>query len=514
MKKVLLLGLILILTGCKEANEIFGGDEYWERNNEIVIFEKDNEYHYEGPVYINATSWGSVAYVSYDYVNCGVQLLISESSNAEGGKVLEVDAMVITIDGLNPNTQYYYCLVLPETGIKSEIKKVVVPDVSSLYMTVSQEEDKVICSTDDEISPSFILERGFKIYNEFKYVPTGEEFAFSIPEVMQEFGFTGDLLSCYAYVVTPNAYFRTREYTFQVDASFGEDEVQNINREDITVSEITEETIGDVDYLKCTVTGYVDEAYFGIGHDFEYYGNILYPDKVVTNDDGTVTSFYLKKGVYQDVCCSVYYYKYYSDNYFRSYSKKTGYYTPTNYNIRSLEDFLEFVSFEGSRFDDEEKNEYFTTITLHEDITLPSDIRLNLNLENVTLDGNGHTLDGISYFPLFRSTYGATTIKNLKFGTDQTVYDVKKGTSSVSTTSSETPGFLLTEGDSYSHYSNNYTFENCEIRGTIQVSGRDDFYVTKAYLYYWSDEDKAAGTFDGYIVRVPGLKDYTKTEFK
>ena len=41
MKKVLLLGLILILTGCKEANEIFGGDEYWERNNEIVIFEKD-----------------------------------------------------------------------------------------------------------------------------------------------------------------------------------------------------------------------------------------------------------------------------------------------------------------------------------------------------------------------------------------------------------------------------------------------------------------------------------------
>lgn len=510
MKKVLLLGLILILTGCKEANEIFGGDEYWERNNEIVIFEKNNEYHYEGPVYINATSWGSVAYVSYDYVNCGVQLLISESSDAEGGKVLEVDGMVITIDGLNPNTQYYYCLMIPESGIKSEIKKVVVPDVSSLYMTVSREEDNVVCWIADDISPTFILERGFKINNEFKYVPTGEEFAFSIPEVMQEFGITSDRLSCYAYVVTPNSYHRTRESTFQVNDSLWVNGVQNVNNEDIAVSNITEETIGDVEYLKCTVTGYVDEAYFTQG----WYDNNsqMNPDKVVTNDEGTVTTFYLKKSFFTEIRLVAKYRRYYedpwSDNKWRQYSKESYSYTPTNYNVRSLDDLLEFATANRDSYDIA-----FITLTLHTDITLPSDIRINLNLENVTLDGNGHTLDGISYFPLFRSTYGAT-IKNMKIGTDQTVYDVKKGTSSVSTTSSETPGYLLTEGDSYSHSGNNYTMENCEIRGTIQVSGRDDFYVTKDYLYYWSDEEKAAGTFDGYIVRVPGLKDYTKTEFK
>ena len=138
-------------------------------------------------------------------------------------------------------------------------------------------------------------------------------------------------------------------------------------------------------------------------------------------------------------------------------------------------------------------------------------MRMSLNLRSVTLDGNGHTLDGISFFPFFREIYN-TTIKNLKIGTDATVYSVKRGTYSSSTTYSDTPRYLLTE-ESLSYYA---TLENCEIRGTIQVYGREDFYISEDYSNYWSDEEKAAGTFDvdGYIVRVPGLKDYTKTEFK
>ena len=75
MKKYLFLGLILILTGCQEANEIFGYDEYLY--DEIIINEDGQELYYPGPVYIDATSWGSIAYVSDKYVNKGIELLIS-----------------------------------------------------------------------------------------------------------------------------------------------------------------------------------------------------------------------------------------------------------------------------------------------------------------------------------------------------------------------------------------------------------------------------------------------------
>jgi hypothetical protein len=232
---------------------------------------------------------------------------------------------------------------------------------------------------------------------------------------------------------------------------------------------------------------------------------------VLSSGDGKVTTFYLKKCIFREVNFQAYYSYYSADRYYRE-SKQSLDYTPTNYNVRSLDDFLEFVSFEGVRFYDENENEYYTTLTLHEDITLPSDLRLSFNWSRLTVEGNGHTIDGISYFPLFR-TFNNVTIKNLKFGTDETVYEVKNGTSSYSTTSSNTPSYLLMENGHHSSYYGSY-FEDCEIRGTIQVSGRDDFYITPDYYYYWSDEDKAAGTIDGYIVRVPGLKDYTKTEFK
>ena len=516
MKKYLFLGLILLLTGCQEANEIFDYDKYWELNPDgesIIVMDNGYEQYFEGPVYINATSWGSMAYVSDKYVNKGIELLISETSNAEGGKVLEVNSNAISIDDLKVNTQYHYCLYMPESGIKSRIRSVVVPDVSALSMEVTLEGDSLFCVIEDSISSSFILEKGFRIYYhyEFKHVVTDKKFAVSLPELKKEYGIEDNPFGfhCYAYVQTSNAYFRSTPKDFQWEGSSssnpGTDEDSlRINTEDITISEITEETIDDIDYLKCTVTGYVDEAYFTQGWYDNY--NQMKPDKIVTNDEGTVTTFYLKKGFLRNVCLTVCYKlgekSVWGDGYDYYTREKSSYsYYPTQYNIRTQDEFMELITKELDGTD---------TINLLTDITIPSDIRLNLNLENVTLDGNGHTIDGISFFPFFREIYN-TTIKNLKIGTDATVYSVKRGTYSSSTTNSDTPRFLLTES---SLNNNNVTFENCEIRGSIQVYGREDFYISEDYSNYWSDEDKAAGTFDGYIVRVPGLKDYTKTEFK
>lgn len=527
MKKYLFLGLILILTGCQEANEIFGYDEYLY--DEIIINEDGQEQYYPGPVYIDATSWGSIAYVNDKYVNKGIELLISETSDAEGGKVLEINSNTIPINDLSANTQYHYCLYLPDAGIRSQIRQVVVPDVSALDMTLTLDGDSLFCAIEDSISSSFILEKGFRIYSydHYKYVATGKEFAFSIPEFMKDNGITdeGFYFHCYAYVQTSNAYYRSPEKDFQwvgssssdseTDDDTGSEIDDRINKEEVIISEITEETMIDgVEYLKCTVTGYVDNAYFTVGWDDTY--TQMKPDSVVTNDEGTETTYYLKKGVYKNIRLKVFYKLYYNYEYgyYSDDEKESQYYTPENYNIRSLDDFLSFVSFEGDYFYDENENQYYTTITLLEDITLPSDLRLSLNWSRLTVDGNGHTIDGISYFPLFRSI-SDVAFKKLKFGTDDTVYEVKKGTSSFSTTSSETPGFLLSESAWYSHYYHyTCTLQECEIRGTIRVSGRDDFYLTKDYYYDWSEEERASGTFDGYIVRIPGLNDYTKTEFK
>ena len=363
-----------------------------------------------------------MAYVSDYYVNKGIELLVSESSDAEGGKVIEVKSNSIPVNDLGVNKQYYYCLHIPEAGIKSKIKKVVVPDVSALNLSIEVRNDSVYCHLEDSISSSFIQEKGFKINGTHKYVVDGNKFAFSIPEVVKQFSITETFL-VYAYVQTANTFGNSGTIHVDLDhSSTGTDtDSLNINTEDITMSDITEETIDDVDYLKCTITGYVDEVYFTQGRH-ENYSQIK-PDKVVTNDEGTVSTFYIKKGLYRDIYCRAYYKKYYYDysEYYDTYSKESNGYTPTQFNVRSLDDFLAFTSFEGDYFYDENENEYFTTLTLLTDITLPSDMRMGLNWVRLTLDGNGHTLDGISYFPFFRNI-NETTIKNLKIGTDNTVY--------------------------------------------------------------------------------------------
>jgi hypothetical protein len=82
----------------------------------------------------------------------------------------------------------------------------------------------------------------------------------------------------------------------------------------------------------------------------------------------------------------------------------------------------------------------------------------------------------------------------LKIGTDQTIYDVKKGTSSLSTTDNEVPGYFLWNESDY------ITFENCEVRGTFVVSGREDFQLH--YINRWVD-----------VSQLAGLKDYTHTKY-
>lgn len=483
MKKFWFIGLLLLLVGCEEANDIFGGEDYYGRHT-IEVLENGVDMYYDGPVHINATSWGTVAYVGNMYVNKGFKLLISESGNAEGGKELDVTSNTIAITGLSLNTQYYYCLCIPSGNIKSDIKSVVIPDVSALELEIEQDGDAVKCVIKDSISSALIEEKGFKLGygNEAsKIVVEGDDFAFSISDVLKKYSNWDGYV--YAYVQTANAYHRSPELSLNLNDGPSDDMNVDVNRKEVEISAISEETIGEVDYLKCTVTGYVDSVYFrkewsdAPEHKF-------YPDSSVVNKEDNSTTFYLKKGYYWDVQLKVFYKLCQDDmswNYYKE-EKESEAYTPTQFNIRTLEDFMAFVCCsDGWYWDYSDK-----TYTLLADITLPSDMRLNIPLSG-TLDGNGHTIDGVSYFPLFRYGYDPV-VRNLKIGKDDTVYDVKEGTSSTNTTRNEMPDYLLVSGDV-----GEGMFVDCEVRGTIKVTGRDSFSL-------------APDT-------IPGMKDYTKTEY-
>lgn len=480
MKNLWFIGFLLLLVGCEEANDIFGYEEYYGRHT-IEVLENRNDMYYDGPVHIDATSWGTMAYIGDAYVNKGVKLLISESSNAEGGKELDVTSNAMAVTGLSQNTQYYYCLCIPSGNIKSDIKSVVVPDVSALDLEIMQSGDWVKCVIQDSISPALIVEKGFKLDSwseSLKVVVKGDDFAFSVQEYVKKHGVM-DYLYVYAYVQTANAYYCSSRIEIPLgDVPSGD--VGAVNREDVTVSVISEDTIEEVDYLKCTVTGYVDSVYFrkDWGNETKFY-----PDKTVVSEDGGSTTFYLKKSWYRDVQLIVFYKVYWDENsgdYYEG-SKESETYTPTQFNIRTLEDFMAFVLYSDEYWDSEK------IFTLLADITLPSDLRLNIPLSG-TLEGNGHTIDGVSYFPLFRNVSYHSVVKNLKIGKDDTVYDVKEGTHSVNTTRDEVPPYLLV-----SDYVDEGTFVDCEVRGTIKVTGRDSFSLSP--------------------VTIPGLKDYTKTEY-
>ena len=497
MRKYWLIGLLLALVGCEKANEIFGYGESVGNGaySSIVV----GENYYDGPVYIDATSWGSVAYINEEYINKGIKLLISQADNAEGGMEIDVTSNAIIIDGMSIGTQFYYCLYMPQKNIKSEIMTVVVPDesVSALNMEIGQADDKVMCTVLDSINSVYIEEKGFKILPDIKIVIEGKDFAFSIADAIQKYGLK-EGFAVYAYVHTADAYHRS--YDLHVDLSEISLDSVKVNREEISISAISEETIEDVDYLKCTVTGYVDSVYFFKEWMDEPY-NRIYPDKVITNDDGNVTTFYAKKGFYKEVRLKAYYKFDWGGSWYSDQTNESDLYTPTQFNIRTMDEFLEFVSWTDRSWDVD--NFYISLLT---DITIPSDMRLSIDLSRLILDGNGHTLDGISYFPLFSEWHNSLiSVKNLKIGTDETVYNVKKGTSSLSTTDNGVPHFFLSNGD----VGNYVTFENCEIRGTFKVAGDSYFYMSYDYL----EEGQTAVTGDGYIEWIPGLKDYTKTEY-
>lgn len=502
MKKYWFISLLLVLTGCEEAHDIFGWEEYF-REYSFQVNVNGYEQSYEAPIYVDATSWGAVAYVQNDYVNKGIKLLISESNDAEGGKEFDVTSNAIAVNDLSVNTQYYYCLFIPSGNIKSNIKSVVVPEVSALELKLTQEGDSVICAIQDSISSVLIYEKGFKLNNGTKIVMGDNDFFFSISETVEKYNLTNDF-RVYAYVQTANAYHRSHEINVDLGAGY-------TNTEHITISAISEETFENVDYLKCTVTGCVDSVYF-YSHDYAYESRSkvkFYPDSTVVSKDGNMATYYLKKDFHRNVYLKAFYrlIPNESNGYVRNYEMVTSSYTPTHYKISTLDEFLKLVSVE--------RDWDGSTILLHADITLPSDIRLGIKFSNLTFDGNEKTLNGISYFPLFHNLSNVT-IKNLKIGTDTTEYNIKKGTNGFSTTSNEVPRFFLW-GENKSHEGHYYdfdsVFENCEVRGTFKVSGRYDFYVCPVYTTEWSAEDREVGTFDEYIERIPGLKDYTKTEY-
>ena len=208
------------------------------------------------------------------------------------------------------------------------------------------------------------------------------------------------------------------------------------------------------------------------------------------SEDGKTTAFYLKLGFYENIRL----YAHYRLNNWNETASSASF-TPTHFNIRSVEEFLDFVVWNSNGYYRDE-----TVVSLLTDITVPANTRLSIRLSELTIEGNGHTLDGVSCFPLFQF-YSSSSIKNLKIGTDATVYEVKKGSYSLSTQDEDPPRYLLT-------HQTGCRFENCEIRGTIRVSGRTDFSLMP---YYEPNESTVVG--DGYVEIVSGLKDYTKTEF-
>ena len=488
MRKSFLLCILMALTACDEAYDVFGYEDYdLGAYGAIHVMENGYEQQYDGPVYLNATSWGSIAYVSDTYVNKGVKLFISESDNAEAGLELDITSSSIIVGDLNPGVRYFYCLTIPGSGIKSEIKSVVVPDVSSLSLRLESEDDKMTCSIEEDINEVFIVEKGFRWESENgwnKYVAEGSDFSFPLKEMVTKYGLTGNL-HIYAYIQTSNAYYRSDDTYIGISEY---DEQGNCNTEHITFSDFTQETIDGVDYLKCVVTGYVDSAYFY--KDYSNVDNILYPDKTEVSEDGKTTAFYLKLGFYENIRL----YAHYRLNNWNETASSASF-TPTHFNIRSVEEFLDFVVWNSNGYYRDE-----TVVSLLTDITVPANTRLSIRLSELTIEGNGHTLDGVSCFPLFQF-YSSSSIKNLKIGTDATVYEVKKGSYSLSTQDEDPPRYLLT-------HQTGCRFENCEIRGTIRVSGRTDFSLMP---YYEPNESTVVG--DGYVEIVSGLKDYTKTEF-
>lgn len=485
MKKSFLLCILMALTACDGAYDVYG---YWDYDLEaygaIHVIENGYERQYDGPVYLNATSWGSIVYVSDTYVNKGVKLLISESDNAEAGLELDITSSSIIVGDLNPGVRYFYCLTIPGSGIKSEIQSVVVPDVSSLSLRLESKDDKMTCSIEEDINEAFIVEKGFML-GDVKQVVTGYDFSCSYAEMLKIHSWNSEI-QVHAYVQTLNAYYRSDESYVRLIYYDAED--GNRNTRDITFSTITQETIDGVDYLKCVVTGYVDSAYFY--RDYSNVDNIFYPDKTEVSEDGKTTAFYLKLGFYENIRL----YAHYKLNNWNETASSASF-TPTHFKIHSVDEFLDFFVWNSKRY-----NRDATVVSLLTDITVPANTRLCMRLNHLTIEGNGHTLDGISYFPMFRETSYAV-IKDLKIGTDATVYDVKKGSYSLSTQDEDTPQYLLTDETGIG-------FENCEIRGTIRVSGRTDFSLMP---YYEPNESTVVG--DGYVEIVSGLKDYTKTEF-
>lgn len=501
MKKYLLVcSFALAFYGCEEANDIYGypdPDDYVSTYTEIIVNEDGYDRAYSGPVYVSASNWGSVAYISETYVNKGIKLLISETNDAEGGKEYDVTSSTIVINDLSPNRQYYYCLYIPNGGIKSEIKSVVIPDVSTLDMTIVCENDSVICTIQDSISTALIVEKGFSVdayggVEDRKYVVTGNRFACSINDVFEKLSEdeNNNSLPVYAYVQTANTYYYTRDIDVIRDKSLSSTD-NKINTDDIVFSAISEKTENNIDYLVCTVTGYVDEAYFCQNWDHSLE-NAIYADKVEKSDDGKTTTFYVKKGFYTNIQLYASYKKYYyEDNYWDESSYSEVYY-PTSYNIRSLDDLIGYSQLEEVWSE--------LTINLLNDITIPSDMRLCIQLPNGIFNGNDHVIDGVSYFPLFRHNSGEVTIKNLKIGTDDAVYHVKKGTNSLSTTNNEVPNYLLLNSRYYVY------FENSEIRGTIEVTGSNDFRITNEYNSNGFEEKTGKEV-------IAGLKDYTITKY-
>ena len=494
MKKYIgMITFVLALFGCDEANEI---NEFTDDYDEYYWTDGSGVNHnlvWDGPVVVNASSWGSVVYVADAYVNKDITFLISENESAEGGMEIPVTSNTLTLSGLTSNLKYYYCLISSTFG-KSEIKNMVVPEASSLSMSIEDDGDYIICTVEEEILDTLIVEKGFRWWGDSskegdcKYIVSDRMAESSDGDKSFKVA-KAELPQCqrmYAYIQTENGYFKTQEIYLSSDE-------ENVS---VSFSEITE---GE-EYLECTVTGGRQEnVYFYVYSDGEH--KYLQPTSVDSCDDGSYIVS-LKKGYYHSASVR-YGYWYEDDNWFTTGAESEEY-TIKQYPIYSINDLVMATSVLDAYYWDNDSYGY-RELVLQNDIRISSDERVSIALGNFILNGGEkrYKIDGFAFYPLFRN---GGTVKNLIIGSDTTEFYVDKGKSGLSTTNTDTPRYFLSNSD-------DLLFENCELRGSIKVYNQSSFYISPAYYYYylWGN-DTETGTED-HLEVVTGLKDYTTIEY-
>lgn len=446
--RYLLLFSVLLLHSCEKANEIYSPDEY--------LFEEDGENfrsYDNGPVYLEATSWGCMAYIHPDWVHNDYVFYVSEMEDAEGGIEIPVTSKSMFVSGLKANTQYYYCLYSKTTKSKTNIQSVLVPDISTLSLSLEEDDEYFKCIIGEEINEELIIEKGFKVYSNDKwesFIITDGAFQLAKSEIKAI-----NVSRIYAYLLTEGGYFKSWETYWDNHDSLEEPQFESF-------SEVKE---NGADYILCKIYNVQKDAecLFKI-RDAQYTERYLSPTSMKWLGENYV-EVKLKKDFFKSIQVVVRKY----DNGVWYYEHTSDEYEITEYSIYTTDDFLNFVINLRNTWLDVPK-----TVTLYTDVVIPAKSRMRIDIvENLTLNGNGHKITGFSSFPFFHTIYGF--IKNLQIGSKDETYVVKKGTDSEKTNASSYPSYFLYGFEFESN------FIDCSLKATVEVWDNKYFTLFPGY---------------------------------